>query len=436
MRHICVLYLGSILALFAIAVAAASCSSGSGHGNRENTPPAGPFTAATEPAPAAIMTLLDQVAAVRQLLPPTTLKVGLVARSDASKLIDSLLTAQDRATMAQKTTLYRLLGLLAPDQDYLDVYRAFVGESLAGLYSPQQKALWIVHPDGTSTDFANVGGQEKQTLEHELVHAVQDANFNLSAMSDSTAGLDQALAATALVEGDAVSTQRNYDAKYAAIAAGGTVILARFDNLDAAAPPAFVREMTFPYTDGADWVDGIRGRGGDAAVDSLFKHPPDGTVYVFHPERISTGWTPQAVTLPPLAAVLGKGWTKQSGGQFGQFEVQNYLQLGLPGLQAVQGADGWAGDHYDTYTHGNDSMAAFRIVFGTASEAQRFAKAQDALLKAQGAATASVDGGMTSLSLSGGRTTVRLPADGPTVTFVVGSAPEIAKQAAAVLAHG
>lgn len=381
------------------------------------------------------MTLMDQVAGVRQLPPPKSLKVGLVARSDVPKLIDSLLTAQDRDMMAKTTTLYRLLGVLAPDENYLNVYRAFVGQSLAGVYSPGQKALWVVHPDGQATNFSDLGGSEKQTLEHELVHAVQDANFNLNAIDSDSASLDQRLTATAAIEGDAVTTQRNYDAKYAAVGVGSGVLLVDAARLQAATPAAIQRELLFPYTNGADWIDGIRQRGGNTAVDSLLREMPDGTVYVFHPERIGTGWKPQIVTLPPLGRALGDGWSKQSGGQFGQFEVQNYLQLALPGLRAVQGADGWAGDHYDVYTHGTESVAVFRIVYSSAEGASRFGQAQDDLLKAEGA-RASSEGGLAYLTLNDGDTTVRIHGGGATVTFVIGSTAASAKRAAEALAHG
>ncbi len=381
------------------------------------------------------MQLMDQVAAVRELKPPASLKVGLVARSDVPKLIDSLLTPQDRATMAKTTTLYRLLGLLGPDQSYEDVYRGFVAEALAGVYSPKDTALWVVHPDGQKTDFGDLSTDEQQVLEHELTHAVQDANFDLARISQEADGLDQSLTATALIEGDAVSTQRNYDARYKAMAVGAAVVVVDMTRLEAGTPAAIQRELTFPYTQGSDWVDGIRQRGGDSAVDALFQRVPDGTVFVFHPERIGTGWTPQRVVLPSLAAALGKGWTEQSSGQFGQFELQNYLELRLPGLDAVQGADGWAGDHYAVYVHGDESAAASRIAFDTPAHAQRFAATQDRLLKAEGAAI-SKQGGETTATLSGGNTTIRLAPQGSTVTYVIGSSAAIAKSAASALAYG
>jgi len=350
------------IAIVLAAVAGVACSGGHGGGQSTSATASATFAATIEPAPASIMQLLDQVAAVRELKPPASLKVGLIARSDVPKLIDGLLTAQDRATMAKTTTLYRLLGLLGPDQNYLDVYRGFVGQALAGVYSPQEKALWVVHPDGQATDFDHLTTDEQQVLEHELTHAVQDANFDLARISQEAGGLDQSLAATALIEGDAVSTQRNYDARYKAMAVGGAVVLVDMARVASGTPAAIQRELTFPYTQGADWVDGLRQRGGNSAVDGLLRHLPDGTVFVFHPERIGTGWMPERVALPSVAAAVGKGWTEQSSGQFGQFELQNYLQLRLPGLDAVQGADGWSGDHYAVYVHGDESAAVFALL--------------------------------------------------------------------------
>jgi hypothetical protein len=345
------------------------------------------------------------------------------------------LTDADRASMAKTTTLYRLLGLLGPDQDYLDVYESYVAQALVGVYSPRDKALWVVHPDGQSTNFSKLGGDEKQTLEHELVHAVQDAHFDLSAMAATGGDLDLGLTATAVIEGDAVSTQRDFDAKYAAVALGGAVILADMNRLQATAPASIQRELLFPYSEGADWIARIRQQGGNDAVDRLFKDVPKGTVFVFHPERLGTDWKPTQVALPGLADAMGDGWAHESGGVLGQFELQNYLQLRLPGLQAVQGADGWEGDHYDVYHHGDESVAVVRVAFSSAAEATQFASAQDDLLKA-GGAKHSQSGGLELDTLSQGRTIVRLPSDGATLTFVAGSNPGVAERAARALANG
>jgi hypothetical protein len=417
-----------------VALAAIGCS-----GHSRTSPGAissATFVPTIEAAPPTIAQLLKQVAEARQLSRPESFKVGLVKRSDVPKLIDSLLSKDDRSSMAETTTLYRLLGHLSRDQEYLHVYESFVAQALVGVYSPKDKALWVVHPDGQPIDFSKLGAQEKQTLVHELVHAIQDTHFDLQGIAAKTgSSLDLGLAATTVIEGDAVSTQRDYDSRYTAISMGGTVILANVARLSAAAPASIQRELLFPYTQGSDWIAAIRQQGGNDAVDALLRNPPQGTVFVFHPDRLQTGWEPRKVALPDMSHALGDGWKRQSGGQFGQFELQNYLQLRLPGLDAVQGADGWAGDHYDVYVHDDESVAAFRIAFSSEDEARQFTSAQDALLKAEGAQPSERDE-LTLRSLADGTTTARLTLRDSSVTFVIGSTAGIAARAADALLHG
>ncbi len=378
--------------------------------------------------------MLADVASIRGLPPPKDLKVGTVRRSDAAALIERTLTADDRATFARTTTLYRLLGHLGPNEDYLADYLAFIGNAFVGLYVPADKTLWIVR-DGPF-QLSELTSAERATVAHELTHTIQDSSFDIGRRAVAvTNDLDASLALTCVIEGDAVTNQDLYTAKYGAAPrviplAGGTLFL--LAGAHGGAPASIERELRFPYVTGADWVNVLRQSSGTAPIDAILKGQPVSTAVILHPELFAKGWQPEAVSLPDLSGPLG-GWKHDSGGTLGEFGLYNYLQLELPALTALIAAAGWTGDHYDVYTHDKDSLAVFRIRFNDPAEAREFAGAQQALLEASGARV-TTDRGVSFAALDGGRIVARPSQSGSEVVFAIATNEAAAKTAVQALA--
>lgn len=392
---------------------------------------------ASDELPATLRQMLADLAAARNLPAPTNLKAELVARSDLPELLDSLLTEDDRRWFAQTTTLYRLLGHLRKDQDYLTVWQSFGSDSILGLYSPVDNQLWVVHDDGAAVDFDNLPRQEKETLAHELLHAVQDYSFSLDEVYEAIVDdLDRNLAWTAAVEGDAVTHEGIYAKRYMSLRApSGRAFLFADAAQTTDVPPSIARELYFPYTTGADWIRAIVTKQGTKKVDEMLVNPPRGTAYVLHPELLESGWQPAEVKLPALEAALGSGWKRESGGHWGEFGIQNYLRLRLRSLDAVNAAKGWAGDRYDVYVNGDESVAVFRVKFASAADAQEFASAQQNLLK-DVRASFSKDGSIDLARLPDGNATATITPSGDEVVFAIGSSQQVAARALKAIAGG
>jgi hypothetical protein len=382
-----------------------------------------------------LLKMLSDVAAVRSLPAPASIGVSVVARTDVPRLLDQLLSDDDRRWFAQLTTLYRLLGHLRPDEDYATVYKSLASQAGVGFYSPEQKRLWLVS-DGGGFDFASLPRESKVALAHELTHAVQDANFPLGSLLKTTAGdLDANLALTCLLEGDAVTNAEAYAAKYLlAPPFGTTTVVLASAAAQADVPPSISRELLFPYTTGADWIRSIRGTGGTAAVDALFGQPSRSTAFVLHPERTAAGWQPRAVALPDIASPLGVGWKHESGGTFGEFQLRNFLQLRLPGLPAATSASGWAGDRYDVYTNGTGAVAVFRLTFEDASKAAAFRAAREAFYQAANAARSTR--GATALTEVAGVTAAWQVESDEEAVFVLATSADLATRALQLVAGG
>lgn len=386
----------------------------------------------TSPLTPELQQLLEEIAELRELAPPPALEAGTVSRLDVTALLDRQLTGTDREWFANTTTLYRLLGHLGRDEDYLSVFRAFGQGAIIGLYSPAEDRLWVVQRE-PEIDLDAMSPVDRSALAHELVHAIQDHHFPLDELSERTAAnLDWGLAATSVIEGDAVTHQGLWDGHQLALP-GGTRLFLSGAQSALSTPPSIERELRFPYTTGAEWVNIVRSGEGTAAIDGYLAGEPLSTAHILHPELREAGWQPEAVTLPGLAPALGGGWKRESGGTLGEFHLRNYLELQLTALPAVTAAAGWRGDHYDVYVDGPDSLAVFRLRFADGDDAAGFAAAQRELLTLAGATPAESPSGVVA-ELKDGRTTIQLASPNPAeVLFVVASSRNVAERAAAAL---
>lgn len=395
-------------------------------------------TPSATPAPLApgLQKTLDNVATVRGLTAPPSVRVELVARSALPALLEKLLTDKDRQWFARTTTLYRLLGHLRKDQDYLSVYNSFGSDSVLGLYSPPDDALWVVYDDGKQIDFDHLPKPEAETLAHEFLHALQDFHFHLDeTYARVIDDLDRNLAWASVIEGDAVTHEALYSQRFLLRAGAGRSFLLGGIPSMADVPASISRELFFPYTTGADWVKSIVKNEGVQPINTMLVEPPAGTAVILHPELRTNGWKPQVVALPVLSSALGPGWARESGGTFGEFQVRNYLQLRIRSSEAATAAAGWQGDHYDVYVNGGQSVAAFRVAFKDEAEAAEFVDAQDKLLRAARGEPA-IEGQVSVAKTSDGNVTIRVIARGAEVVFVIGSNEDAARKAIRALLNG
>jgi len=413
--------------LAALAVAAACLMAGC----RDQSPD----RFATAPLTPELRQMLNEIAVVRGLDPPPSLEAGTVSRLDVPDLLEHQLTPTDRAWFATTTTLYRLLGHLGPGQDLLSAWKDFAAGSVVGLYSPVQDRLWVVQRE-PAVNLDAMSPSERSTLAHELIHAVQDYHFALDQLAERTAlDLDWGLAASAVIEGDAVTHQGLWDGQRVTVAGGARLFFAP-GPLANGITPSLEREFRFPYTTGAEWVNILRSEEGTAAIDRYLAGEHISTAHILHPDLRRSGWRPETVALPDITAALGSGWQRESGGTMGEFHLANYLQLRLTALPAYTAAAGWRGDHYDAYVRGDESVAVFRVRFAGETDAGEFAAAQRELLTGGGAAVATTAAGVAG-ELPDGRTTIQLPQSSPSeVIFVIGSSRDAAEHAAEALVRG
>jgi hypothetical protein len=180
------------------------------------------------------------------------------------------------------------LGVLHRGQRLAAVVRRSLTQGVAGLYDPATRRLYVVGADG---------GAPASVIVHEATHALQDQAFDLrrAVFGARPADADGALAAHAVVEGDATDVQQRYLLQAGVLGALGEG-LAALQQLRAAGdvslPPFLEREQTFPYLAGAAFVGALRARGGDALVGRALRTPPRTTAAILDPARYLGGDPP------------------------------------------------------------------------------------------------------------------------------------------------
>jgi hypothetical protein len=288
---------------------------------------------------------------------------------------------------------YKLLGLVP---DTLDVRKFMVDlltEQIAGYYDPRTKVLYVVQ--GAPEALTGM------TVEHELVHALQDQYVNLDSIQKDRTDPDRSAAAQAVIEGQAMYEQ-------VALAVGGEAnIAARLPGgwsqvrdiireNQGATMPQFARapfviqeELIFPYLSGAEFVRRFRdSRPGKQPFDDM----PTSTEQILH-ERAYFGTprdVPTRVTLPPPRG----GGVAEYEGDLGEFTTRLFLYQHLKDQNAAfRGAAGWGGDRYVVVRTPRGLGIAWVTTWDTPIDAGEFYGALQQAVERRYAASASAGGG-------------------------------------------
>lgn len=171
-------------------------------------------------------------------------------------------------------------------------------KKLAGWYEIDTARLVLV--EGRSEAFS------RGALTHELLHALQDQNWNLLSLQQQALTTDQKRALEGLIEGEAmlaVAELLDYDfEQHTRLPATGPIERSRYEKI-------------FNYGSGLKFVNWLRSKGGWAAVDQAWKNPPRSTAQVLHPEGYSIAQA-QAIPFAPVAGEL----LQQD--EWGEFELR------------------------------------------------------------------------------------------------------------------
>ncbi len=183
-------------------------------------------------------------------------KVERRTRDEVAAFVRKQLDSErGKAQVAGQEEVYRLLGQIPDTLQLAVLLQKLLEEQIVGYYDPATKVLYVV--DGAPEALV------KQTVSHELVHALQDQYVAIDSIQARTEDSDRQVAAQAVLEGQAVFMRLRVDPNAGPMlkmpggwdrirdmirdGSGGMPVFA--------SAPRTVREgLLFPYLGGADFV--------------------------------------------------------------------------------------------------------------------------------------------------------------------------------------
>jgi hypothetical protein len=331
---------------------------------------------------------LSEVSRLRGLPAKAPLALRRISRDELKAHLERSFDAHmpERAILGTEVML-ESLGVVPAGFRYRDTVIQLMQSELAGLYDPAENTMFLL------ADLSKE--MEKATLEHELVHALQDQHYSLDRITVFREDESDALSAlSSLAEGDATSLM--FDAALAsenktALDVPISILerqlsLASTRPETAGVPRVLVRALLAPYIDGMRFVQRLRERGGFAAVDRAWQSPPTTTEQLLHEDRYAKKEHPVAVAVPPSPAEGGP-WQETLHDVWGEQSWRVVLEEFTTGALAQKAAEGWGGDRVVAYTSGPESAFAAVIVMDSEADAAEF---EQALLARDAAASSAV----------------------------------------------
>jgi hypothetical protein len=281
-------------------------------------------------------------------------------------------TAKEQAELRDGVGVLRALGLVQGDVDLRAAVSDLAQTEVVGYYDDHHKRISVRGSDLTP--------DVRETLAHELTHALQDQHFDLRRYDDGPAGVETAY--RALYEADAVRIQQAFEKTLPAdqrqaldFARSQQAKGANESATAAGTPEALEDEFEFPYVFGPAFVAHLRRQGGNDAVDRAFEKPPRSEAQIVDPQSYVSGVAVVSVPAPRLGP--------------GQKRVETSYDVGQVSLLTVLGARvdygaawaavrGWVGDQAIPYRQSERICVGIDAAMRTPADGDAFFAAASA----------------------------------------------------------
>jgi hypothetical protein len=345
---------------------------------------------------------MARVEYIRGLEFESEVPVEVIARSEYRNGSREVGTPADSEFAAWNNQVWEALFITGEDTNVQQALTDTQGSSVVGFYAPGDDEIKIITENPDEPVLRN------STLVHELVHAIQDQQFDLTDERFRGETQDGDLAIDGLVEGDANYVESEYARRCASGEWECVSTPSQRGGSDGPSPNLGILLTVFqPYSDGPVYVASLVEEGGWDAVNDAFESPPTSTEQVIHvtdeePVPIdfrdrSTGewerYLSQGVEGSDTvgeASIFAMFWTQARAGADtinpqdlfeteSSYDTYNY---------AAAPSTGWANDRVFPYHKGSGPTAEYGYVWVTEwdseEDAREFLEAYRAILRAQG----------------------------------------------------
>ncbi len=338
-------------------------------------------------------------------LPPVEIQTREEFQDELGEQFEDVTEAERNFDNAQLQTMLTV----GTDRDSIEVREANRGETVGGFYDFESNRIVVVSdsPDSLLID--------EEILAHELGHAIQDQQFNLSQYDRPTQDRDAGV--LGLIEGDVHLIEQRYLDACENDEWDEPCIQQDLDEMpdDIDLPSWGLYFMDFqPYSDGPSFVEHVYETSGEewTAVDELYENPPQSSTETIYPERYDE-FEPETLEIDDQSAEHWERIPIEDGPDHNEIG-----QAGITGMLMASGyetsdpvinpltflnidedgdpdefnplnydqpeTDGWMGDRLYTYENDDELAAVWKLAWDDTENAAEFETAYEQLAQARG----------------------------------------------------
>jgi hypothetical protein len=285
-------------------------------------------------------------------------KRRLVSKADVEKYATGQLAKEEYAkSFAREELSMKKLGFLPRDFDLKGFLVKSTGQGIAAYYDPETKTIsmlnWVPFD------------KQEPILAHELTHALQDQNYDLTkwmkAAGPNADTGDSALARKAVVEGQGMVVYVDYllnplgrslqDTPDVIYQMEDPAVKAAIDSQLLHDAPMILREMgAFAYQGGLIFEGELMHKGGrNMAFAEVFAHPPRSSHEVLQPETYINGEKLPPIRIPDTKKLLSDQYDVYDSGGIGEVDVRALLKQFGERKIADDLSSAWQGGAYVTF---------------------------------------------------------------------------------------
>lgn len=341
-------------------------------------------------------TILDFAAEDTGMPKHAAVKRRMVGKADVEKYVQGNLAKEEYAQrFVQEEMSLKKLGFLPREFNLKEFLVKSTGQEIAGYYDNQTKTISLLN--WVPAD------RQEPILAHELTHALQDQNYDLTKWMKGTqkahgdADDESAVARKAVVEGQAMVVYIDYVLRLVGRTLQNTpdLLYSLEDQAVKAVPdsqlmhdsPMVMREAgVFAYKEGMIFEGELLHKGGkQMAFAGAFVRPPKTSHEILHPDIYINGEKLPALHIPDMKKVLNDQYDVYDTGSIGELDVRALLKQYNERKIADDLSSAWQGGTYAIYRRKSEAgtttsvstadLALLYVSRWTSSQAaERFAK--------------------------------------------------------------
>ncbi|MEM2352145.1 MAG: hypothetical protein QXT26_07035 [Thermoproteota archaeon] len=274
----------------------------------------------------------------------------------------------DRESIAREERIYKALFMISEDESLYEARVEWWGMIVSAVW---QDKIYIVKEYFNPYDKLTA----EKTLVHELTHIMQGKYFNIPYVTT----FDGDKAKAALIEGDACLMEEAFLNRTKEGLFTMEIIFTPHEyfvripytsktGVYARLPDSVSRLNYFPYEYGLRFVKTLYSEGGWQRVNYAYDNFPTTTEQIMHPEKYFINET----NIPTEALTVPGDWQMVRSERFGEYFILVMLERWFSSTEAVKVAEGWGGDNFTYYEHGNDYLFTWNITWDSVNDASEF----------------------------------------------------------------